>query len=239
MAMKFKSVEDAVTWIKDNLNLIKLEGSEEFSIKETVDAENALSKKVTDFDKEITEKKKLKERAHTAETKLKEAEAALESVNTELAGLKDIKGGGAEETLQKLNKEKADLVTKINALEVEKRDLQKQVEELPTLKTQIENFKEQNNRSKILETLRKTAAEKKVPQHIIDQDFERLVVPDFTIDENGQIWTKDPTPKSVENYIAEKQKERPHWQPPSQGANAQPGKTNTTAPVNIAGLFST
>ncbi len=234
--MKFKTAEEAVAWVKGNL--VETEGGE-FAIKESVDLTAALEKKSSDYSTNTAEKEKFKIRAQSAESKVKELETSLAGVQTELEGLKTLKTGDYEEKLQKLNKEKSELATKLNTAESSLREFQAKIDEIPKLQGQLETIKAENDKSKILAEVRRAAVAKKVPQSVIDSDFERLVVCDFEIDETGKVWAKGDTPKSVENYIVEKQKERPHWQLPSTGANAEPGKPNTTTPVSVGGLFET
>ncbi len=89
---------------------------------------------------------------------------------------------------------------------------------IPDLEKQIEGYKAASNRARIWEAVKKAAVARKVPQHIIDDsDIERVVVDDFIIDEAGNIFSKGDSPQSVDNYIAAKQKEKPHWMPASHG----------------------
>jgi hypothetical protein len=169
----------------------------------------------------------------------------LDSVNNELAGLKEVHTGGEKEALQKLNKEKSELLAKHNTAESKIRDLEKQISEIPELQKRIESYKEASNRSRILEAVKKAAVQRKVPQHIMDDDyFERVVVEDFTVDEAGNIFSKGDSPQSVDNYIAAKQKDKPHWMPVSQGGSGgeqmrpiSEGGTVSDDLVAVAALF--
>ena len=109
-----------------------------------------------------------------------------------------------KEMLQKLN---ADIV----AVKAKNVLLERQVATIPDLKRKVNEW----NSSRILETVKKAAIQRKVPQNIIDDPifFEKVVVNEFIIDEAGNIFTKGEYPQTVDDYIASSQKDRPHWQP--------------------------
>ena len=169
----------------------------------------------------------------------------LDKVNNELAGLKAVQTGGEKEELQKLNKEKSEWIAKCNASESKVKDLEKQVLVIQDLERQVESYKEASNRAIILEAVRKAAIQRNVPSHIVDDsDFERIVVDDFIIDENGNIFTKGSSPKSVDNYIVAKQKEKIHWTKPTTVVGNEPmraisdGGTIPDSQMALAGLFA-
>jgi len=146
----------------------------------------------------------------------------LDSAHDELARLKEIHSGDGTEMLQRLNAE-------IIALKAKNVLLEKQVATIPDLKRQIDAW----NSSRIVEAAKQAAACLQVPQNIIDDpDFEMIVVGDLTIDEIGNVFVKGDC-SSVHDYIAAKQKDRPHWQPIPNG-DSQVHDEQTA----IASLFS-
>lgn len=127
------------------------------------------------------------------------------------------------------------MTAKYNASELAKKDLEKYVPEVAELKKAVEGYKAANNRSLIVSAVKKAAAARKVPQHIIDDtDFERIVADDFTIDETGNIFSKGDTPQSVDNYVAAKQREKIHWNPTTTVAGEEPMKGTSGESTVIA-----
>jgi alanyl-tRNA synthetase len=197
---------------QDNIEVLE---SGEVVIKDWNEDVKALEKFKKDHGLATTDRKTLRGKNDELVKKVTELTEQLNSVNNELAGLKEVHSGGDKDAVQKLIKEKSDLQTKYNAIETEYRDMKITI---PELEKRIEGYKEASNRSRILEAARKAAAIRKVPQNIIDDpDFETIVVNAFSVDDMGNIFTKGDDPQTVDNYIAAKQKDRTHWMPLSQG----------------------
>jgi len=215
----FKTIEELIEFVSDKENIATLE-SGEITLKEWVELGKSVEKYKKDQGQSANDKKALRTQAEELTKKVAELNGQLDSVNNELAGLKEVHTGGDKEALQKLNKEKSDLLAKQNAAEFRIRELEKQNAEIPDLQKRIESYKEASNRSRIVAAAKKAAAARKVPQYIIDdRDFERIVADDFTIDEAGNIFSKEDSPQSMENYIAARQKDKPHWMPVSQSGS--------------------
>jgi len=217
-AMKtFKTIEEIIEFIKDNANIEKLD-SGEITLKEWIEDHKSLEKYKKDYGAATKDKESLRKQKAEFDKTVSELKEQLDSVNAELAGLKEVHTGGDKEALQKLNKEKSELLTQKNTLEAKIRDYEKRDSVIPDLEKQIEGYKAASNRARIWEAMKKAAIARKVPQHIVDDsDTERIVVDDFIIDEAGNIFSKGDSPQSVDNYIAAKQKEKPHWMPTSHG----------------------
>jgi len=215
----FKTIEELIEFVSNQDNIEKLE-NDEITLKDWHDDVKALEKSKKDHGQSTTVQKTLRGQKEELTKKVDELTKQLDSANNELAGLKEVHTGGDKDSLQKLIKEKSELLTKHNAVEAENRDLRKQVATIPDLEKQIDAYKEASNRSRILEAAKKAAVARKVPQNIIDDpDFETIVVSAFNIYDMGNIFTKGDSPQSVDNYIAAKQKDRPHWMPISQGGS--------------------
>ena len=221
----FKTVEELIEFVSDPANIETLD-SGEVTLKDWIELGNSAEKFKKDHGLALKDKETLKRQKEEANKKLAELTEQLEMTKTELEGLQEIHSGNDREALQKLNKQLSEKTRELNSVIAEKRELEKQVADVPELKKQIETFQMASNRSLIVEAARKAAGQLKVPQYIIDDpDFERIVADDFTIDESGGIFSKGDSPQSVENYIATKQKEKPHWNPTSQGADIDPMST--------------
>jgi len=215
--MKFKSVDELIAYISDEANIETLD-SGEVTLKDWLELGNSAGKYKKDYDLALKDKRTLQSQKGELTKQVAELTEQLDTVNTELAGLKDVHTGGDKEAIQKLNKEKAELIAKFNASETKLREFEKQIATIPELEKQVEGYKAASNRSRILDAVRKAAVQHKVPQHIIDDaDIMRIVADDFAIDEDGGIFTTGDTPQSVDNYIAAKQKDKPHWNPVSMG----------------------
>ena len=213
----FKTLEELLEFVSNHENIETLE-SGELTIKDWYEETKALEKVKKDNGLVTTDRKALRSKNEELSKKIAELTEQLDFVNNELAGLKEVHSGGDKDALQKLIKEKSELLTKHNVAESKIRDLEKQVAAIPELEKQVEGYKVANNRSRILDAVKKAAVIRKVPQNIIDDtDFEKVVVDDFLIDDMGNIFTKGDDPQTVDNYIAAKQKDRTHWMPVSQG----------------------
>jgi chromosome segregation ATPase len=240
----FKTIEEIIEYISDKENIATLE-SGEITLKEWVELGKSTEKYKKDHEQVVTDRKALRGKNDELTKKVAELTEQLNSVSNELMGLKEVHTGSDKDALQKLNKANSELIGKLNAAESKNCDYEKQVSRIPELEKQVESYKAASNRSRILEAVRKVAAQRKVPQQFIDDsDFERLVVEDFIIDEQGNIFSKGDSPQSVDNYIASKQKEKHHWMPTSQGGSGNdPMKsvsdigTYTDAHAAIAALF--
>ena len=213
----FKTVEELVDWVSKNFTTLD---TGEVTITDWIELDKLAEKYKRDHGLSLKDKETLKNQKAELTKKVSELTEQLESVSNELSGLKEVHTSGDKEALQKLIKEKSELLTQKNAIESKMRDLEKQVLTIPDLEKQIDGYKAASNKARILESVKKAAVQRKVPQSIIDDDyFERVVVEDFTIDESGNIFSKGDNPQSVDNYIAARQRDKPHWMPPSQGGS--------------------
>jgi len=225
MYKTFKTVEELIEFVSDQENIKALD-SGEVTLKDWIELGNSAEKYKKDYGLATNDKKSLRKKQEEAEKQIAELMEQLETTKTELAGLQDIHKGNDKEALQKLNKQLSETTRELNSMVAKNRELEKQVTEVPDLKKQIETFQVASNRSRIVAEAKKAAGQLKVPQHIIDDpDFERIVADDFTIDESDGIFSKGDSPQSVENYIAARQKEKPHWNPTSRGADIDPMST--------------
>jgi len=230
----FKTFDELMEFVSNHENIETLE-SGEVMIKGWNDDAKALEKFKKDHGSATNERKTLRGENEKLTKRVAELSEQLDSVNNELAGLKEVHSGGDKDALQKLIKEKSELLTKHNVAESKLRDLEKQVSIIPELEKQVEGYKAANNRSRILDAVKKAAVIRKVPQNIIDDpDFEKVVVDDFLIDDVGNIFTKGDEPQSVDNYIAGKQKDRTHWMPVSLGGSGN----DPIRPVSGGGMVT-
>jgi len=198
---------------QENIEVLE---SGEVILKEWNEDAKALEKLKKDHGSAMSDRKSLKSKNEELSKKVTELTEQLSSVGNELAGLKEVHSGSDKDALQKIIKEKSDLQTKYNTIEAEHREMKLAI---PELEKQVENYKTESNRSRILDAVKKAAVTRKIPQNIIDDPiyFEKVVVDEFVIDEMGNIFTKGDTPQTVDNYLVAMQKERPHWMPLSQG----------------------
>jgi len=207
----FKSVEELLKFVCDESNIETLENGE-VTLKDWYELGNSLESHKKTYDLTVKEKKTLKGKNDELTKQVAELTGQLESATTELTGLKEVHGSGDKEALQKLNKENSALKSQNNLLVSEIREKDKQLAGVPELEKKFADLQVASNRSIILDAVKKAMAQRKVPQHIIDDtDITRFVVDAFSIDDAGHIFSKEDMPQSVENYIAAKQKEKPHW----------------------------
>ena len=228
----FKTLDELMEYVSNHENIEILE-SGEVMIKDWNDDAKALEKFKKDHGLVTSDRKVLRGKNEELTKKVAELTEQMNSVNNELAGLKEVHSGGDKDVVQKMIKEKSDLQTKYNAIEVEYKDMKTRI---PDLEKQVENFKTANNRSRILDAVKKAAVIRKVPQTIIDDPifFEKVVVEEFTIDDVGNIFTKGDTPQTVDNFIVAIQKDRPHWMPISQGGSG----SDPIRPVSGGGMVT-
>ena len=172
---KFKTIEELIEFIKDETNIEMLDG-DEITLKEWGELERLAEKYRGNYDRAMKDKKPLLAQKEELTKQLAELKEQLETVNTELAGLKEAHSGDAKETIQKLNKEKSDLIVKFNTSESKIRELEKQVSQIPDLEKQIDGYKVASNRARILDAVRKAAVQRSVPQNIIDDEDIRPVL---------------------------------------------------------------
>jgi len=209
----FKTIEEMIGYVSDKENIETLENGE-VTLKDWNEDSKSLEKFKKDQGQATNERKALRGKNEELTKQVTELTEQLQSLGTEIAGLKEVNNSGDKDALQKLVKDNSELQTKYNASEAENRDLKVKV---PNLEKRIENYQETIHRSLILEAARKAAVIRKVPQNIIDDpDFETIVVNAFSVDDMGNIFTKGDTPQTVDSYIASKQKDRTHWMPLSQ-----------------------
>jgi len=213
----FKTLEELIEFVNQREN-IEVLANGEIALKDCHEDFRALEKSRKDYGLSTNDKKTLRRQKEELSLRVAELTEQLDSVNNELAGLKEVHMGSNKDTLQKLIREKSELLAKNKSAESKIKDLEQRVSTIPDLERKVETFKEASYRSHILDAARKAAAARKVPQHIIDDpDFEWIVAHDFTIDETGRICTKGDYPQSMDDYIAAKQRDRSHWMPISQG----------------------
>ena len=219
MVKSFKSVEEFIEYLKDAANIETLDNGE-VTLKDWTELGNLYEQYKKNYDLSLKDKKTLQSQKGELSKQVATLTEQLDTVNNELEGLKKVHVSDDKEAIQKLNKEKSELLAKFNASESKLRDFEKQVALIPEMEKQIEGFKAESNRSRILDAVRKAAVQKNVPQNIIDDpDIMRIVADNFTIDESGGIFTVGDTPQSVDNYIASQQKDKTHWNPASMGGS--------------------
>ena len=228
----FKTIEEIIEFVSDKEN-IETRDTGELTLKEWSEESRALEKYKKDYGQATNERKAWRGQKEELSKKVTELTEQLNSVNNELSGLKEVQTGGDKDALQKLIKEKSELLTKNNAVEAENRDLKTLI---PELEKKVESYKAASNRSRILDAVKKAAIARKVPQNIIDDPdfFEKVVVNEFIVDDMGNIFTKGDDPQSVDNYIVAKQKDRAHWMPTSQGGTGN----DPMRPVSGGGTVS-
>jgi len=225
MYKSFKSVEDFIEYLRDSANIETLDNGE-VTLKDWIELGNSAEKYKKDHQLALKDKRSLQSKIEEGTKKVTELTAQLDLVNDELTSLKESQGGNDKEALQKAIKEKSEAIVQRNALETKVKELEKSQALIPELEKKVADYQAAQNRSIILEAVRKAAVARKVPQHIVDDsDFARIVVDDFTIDEAGNILSKAETPQSVDNYILAKQKEKPHWSAPTVNAGGEPMKS--------------
>ena len=213
----------------DNIETLE---SGEVILKEWNEDAKALEKIKKDHGSAVNERKSLRGKNEELTKQVAEFKEKLDSANNELAGLKEVHSGGDKDAVQKVNKEKSELQTRFNAIELEHREMKTRI---PELEKQVESYKAASNRSRILEAAKKAAVAYKVPQNIIDDpDFDIIIADAFTIDDLGNIFTKGDDQLTVDSYIASKQKDRPHWMPISQGGTGN----DPIRPSNSSGAVS-
>ena len=204
----FKTVEDSIEYLKDNIETLD---DGEVTFKDWFELGNLVEKYKKDYGLATKDKQSLRKKQEEADKKVAELTEQLELANDELTSLKESQGGNDKEALQKAIKEKSEAIVQRNALETKVKELEKNQSRIPELEKQVADFQTAQNRSIILEAVKKAMAKCKVPQSIIDDpDITRNVVA-FAIDETGNILTTGENQQTVENHIIAKQKEKPHW----------------------------
>ena len=228
----FKTIEEFMEYVSDQENIETLDNGE-MTLKDWMEDSKALEKFKKDHGQATNERKALRGKNEELTKQVTELKEQLNSASNELTGLKEVHSGGDKDAVQKLIKEKSELQTKLNAIEVEHRDMKTRI---PELEKQVESYKAASNRSRILDAVKKAAVARKIPQNIIDDPiyFEKVVVDEFFIDEMGNIFTKGDTPQTVDSYLVAMQKERPHWMPLSQGGTGN----DPVRPNNSNGMVS-
>ena len=68
-------------------------------------------------------------------------------------------------------------------------------------------------------------------------DFESIVVSDLDVDDIGNVFVKGDYLRSAHDYIAAKQRVRPHWQPRSNSDSSNNGRIPADQ-IAIAGLYA-
>ena len=222
----FKTIEELVEFVNDRENIETLD-SGEVAIRDWNEDAKALRKYWKNHEQVTSDKKAWDSQKEELTQRIAELTEQLDSTSNELAGLKEVNYGDDKKMLQKLN---ADIV----CIKAKNTILERQVATIPDLKRKVEEW----NSSRILEAARKAAAYYNVPQNIIDDpDFKTIVVSDLTIDDIGNVFVKDDNLQSAHDYIAAKQKDRPHWKPmPNENSGGSGMISDDQAAV--ASLFS-
>ena len=203
----FKTIEEIMEFVSDTENIETLDNGE-VTLKDWHEDAKSLRKYWKEHGQVTSDRKAWESHKEELTQRVAELTEQLDSVNNELAGLKEVCSGDDKEVLvQRLNAECNTAKSKIKHLET-------QVATIPDLKRQIDAY----NRSRIIEAAKKAAVYHQVPQHIIDDpDFEKIVATDLTIDEMGNVFVKGDCLQSVYEYIAAKQSDRPHWKQDDSG----------------------
>ena len=223
---KFKTFEELMDYVSNKENLEFLE-SGEVLLKEWNEDAKVLRQYQKRYGQATSDQKVRDSQTEALSQRVAETAEKLDAAYNELAGLKAINCGDDKEMLQRLNAE-------VVAVKAENVRLKKQVATIPSLKKKIEEW----NSSRILEAVKKAAADFKVPQNIIDDpDFESIVVSDLDIDDIGNVFVKGDYLRSAHDYIAAKQRVRPHWQSRSNSDSSNNGRIPNEQ-VAIAGLYS-
>ena len=123
-------------YITHQENIETLE-SGEVVLKEWNEDATALEKFKKDHGLATSDRKSLRGKNEELTKKNTELTEQLNSVNNELAGLKEVHNSGDKDAVQKLIKEKSELQTKYNAIEAEYREIKTTI---PELEKRIETY---------------------------------------------------------------------------------------------------
>ena len=99
----FKTIEEMVEYINANENIEKLEDGE-LTLKDWIEDYKLLEKYKKDYGLATGDKKTLRSQKEELTKKVTELTEQLETVNNELAGLKEVHSSSDKEALQKLIK---------------------------------------------------------------------------------------------------------------------------------------
>jgi hypothetical protein len=222
----FKTLEELIEFVSDQKNIKTLDNGE-VTIKEWNEDAEALRKYWRQYGQTTSDRKAWDSQKQELIHRVVELTEQLDSARDELAGLKEIHGGDDKEILQKLNAE-------IAVIKAKNIFLEKQVATIPDMKKQVEEW----NLSRIVEAAKRAAVSYKVPENIItDPAFETIVAADLTIDDMGNVFVKGDSLQSVHDYIAVKQRDRPHWKPLLNDELSNDGKVSDDLDA-IASLYS-
>ena len=222
----FKTLEELIEFVSDQENIETLDNGE-ITLKDWNKDFAALKKYLKEYGQATSDKKAWESQKEEFSQRVAELAEQLDSARDELAGLQAINSGDDKEMLQRLN---ADIV----AIKAQNRLLETQVATIPDLKSKVEEW----NFARIADAAKKAAANLRVPQNIIDDpDFAKVTVADLDIDDSGNVFVKGNYLQSVHDYIAAKQKCRPHWMPTPNGHSGENGNVSDELAA-IASLFS-
>lgn len=169
-----------------------------------------LRKAYNDAGKNAEESKKYRTRAQSAEEKTRELETQLNEKQAQLQELLNLKPEELRAQLEEAAREKGSLKNKIDELS----------KALEPLKAENAAFKARENEVKIVDALRRAAAELGVRAEAT-RDVERLKALFAVSSENGDIL--DANGRDVKTVVAAELKESPHWLPQSTGGGSTGG----------------
>jgi len=96
---------------------------------------------------------------------------------------------------------------------------------IEALKTENVAVKNELTQQRISEKLAVIARELNVPENIIaDKDIMRVVVGQFVLTKDGDVVSAGKDAIPAKDALAAMQKQKPHWQPPSQGGSGAEDK---------------
>ena len=222
----FKTFEELIEFVGDQENIETLDNGE-ITLKDWNKDFTALKKYLKDYGQATSDKKAWESQKEELSQEVTELTAQLNSARDELVGLQTINCGDDKELFQRLNAE-------IAAIKGRNANLEKQVATIPDLKRKVDEW----NSSRIVDAAKKAAANFRVPQNIIDDpDFAKVAVSDLDVDDSGNVFVKGNYLQSEHDYIAAKQRDRPHWMPTPNGDSGDNGKVSDDQ-ATVAGLFS-
>jgi hypothetical protein len=226
----FRTTEELVDFVNNPENIETL-NTGEITLKDWSEDFRALQKYWKEREQTASDRKAWESQREESSRRVAEMQERLDSSLDELTRLKEIHCGDDKEVNLRLNADLTAARAKILLME-------KQNARIPGLQKKVDEW----NASRILEAVKRAAVARKVPQYIIDDPifFEQVVVDDFIIDDDGNIYTKGDSPLTADAYIATKQKDRPHWMPrPQEGTgNEQSPNGYVAFPDDVSAIAS-
>jgi hypothetical protein len=230
----FQTIRELIEFVSDGENVVTLDNGEVTLTDWHKDAK-ALEQYVKNYRLVVNDQNEWESQRAELTQRVAELTEQLASANDELAGLKEFYIGSDSDDkkiIQRLNAAYTAAKCRIKHLEA-------RVSVIPDLEKKVDEF----NRSRIVEAVKKAAGLLNVPQNIIDDsDIMKIVVSDLTIDDWGNVVVKDDCTQTVFEFIAARQRVRPHWQPngsvvPPMQSMSEYGAQSDGAAA-IASLFS-